>query len=74
MYAAQLFDAARRALGDLDAMFAEGEFSPLRAWLQRSIHQHGRRFPSRELVARVTGAPASPQALIEHLERRFASP
>ena len=35
--AAQLFAAAKRELGDLDAMIARGEFAPLREWLREKV-------------------------------------
>ncbi len=43
LYAAQYFEQARKDLGDLDAMFARGEFQPLLAWLRENIHRHGQR-------------------------------
>ncbi len=46
LYAAQFFEAARRDLGDLDAMFARGEFRPLLDWLRRNIHAHGSATPA----------------------------
>jgi carboxypeptidase Taq len=72
VYAAQLYDRARRDLGDLEAAFAKGEFAPLREWLAHRIHRHGRRYRPGELVERATGAPPSPGPLLSHLERRAA--
>ncbi len=56
---AQLFTAARAALGDLDAMFARGEFAPLLGWLRENVHAHGARYTATELVERATGRPLS---------------
>jgi carboxypeptidase Taq len=71
MIAAQLFDTARTQLGDLDAAFRAGEFQPLREWLNTQIHQHGKRWPTAELVQRVTGKPLSSEPLVRHLKERF---
>ncbi len=71
MYAAQFFNAARRDLGDLDEMFARGQFQPLKSWLNEKIHNHGKRYPARRLVEVVTGQPLSHQPLIDHLNRKF---
>jgi len=57
LIAAQLFAAAGRALGDLDALFARGEFRPLLEWLRENVHRHGSRYPAGELVQRATGRP-----------------
>jgi carboxypeptidase Taq len=67
LYAAQLFDAAGADLGDLDASFARGEFSPLLGWLRDKVHRHGRRYPASELVQRATGKPPSAEPLLRHL-------
>lgn len=71
LYCAQFFDAARRELGDLDAMFAAGEFAPLLGWLREKIHVHGRRYRASELVQEVTGAPLSADPLMAHLEGKL---
>lgn len=73
LYAAQFVEAADRALGGLGPMFARGEFAPLREWLRRHVHQHGRRHEPAELCRRVTGGPLSPEPFLRHLERRLGA-
>jgi carboxypeptidase Taq len=70
MYAAQLFEAAGRAVGNLDALFAEGNFAPLREWLNVHVHRFGRQFVPSRLIERVTGAPLSHRPLVAHLKRK----
>lgn len=67
--AAQLFAAAGRELGDLDAAFAEGEFGPLRDWLRTRIHHPGGRYPASELITRTTGKALEPDDLLDHLRQ-----
>jgi carboxypeptidase Taq len=71
LYSAQLFEAAGRELGDLDAMFAAGEFAPLRTWLNANVHAHGRRYPAAKLCEVVTGEPLSAEPLMRHLEGKL---
>ena len=71
MYAAQLFEKARDEVGDLDAMFAGGDFEPLKAWLLDNIHRHGRRYRPAELIERVTGRSPSPEPLVKHLRDKY---
>ncbi len=68
---AQLYDAAETELGDLQAMFGQGNFRPLLDWLNRNVHQHGRCYRGGELVERVTGKPLSADALIGYLGRKL---
>jgi carboxypeptidase Taq len=70
MYAAQFFEKARQDLGDLDAMFAKGEFKPLLDWLRKNIHIRGMTYPARELVKQVTGSDLSFEPLLKHLSRK----
>ncbi|WP_166819695.1 carboxypeptidase M32 [Thalassoroseus pseudoceratinae] len=71
MYAAQFFESATEQLGDLAPQFANGEFTPLREWLNREIHQRGRQFPAPKLVEVVTGKPLSHEPLMRHLKTKY---
>jgi carboxypeptidase Taq len=72
LYAAQLFEQADQELGDLQATFRRGQFSPLLEWLRKNIHSQGRRYPASELAQRVTGKSLSHDALMRHLRGKFA--
>lgn len=69
MAAAQLFAAAGRQLGDLEAAFAEGDFAPLLGWLRERVHRHGSRYEAGELIERVTGKPLAPDDLLDYLRQ-----
>ncbi len=71
MYAAQLFAAAKRELGDLEAMFARGEFAPLLSWLRAHIHEPGQTYWPRDLITKATGEAPSPEPLIRYLEEKY---
>lgn len=71
MYAAQLFQAARKALPDLDNQLVEGNFSPLFNWLRENIWQHGSRFSTSELITRATGEDLNSLYFREHLTARY---
>jgi carboxypeptidase Taq len=72
LYAAQLYEAAERDLGDLQAQFRRGEFAPLLEWLREKVHCQGQRYPAKELIARITGAPPSAEPLLGYFQRKFA--
>jgi carboxypeptidase Taq len=71
VYAAQIFEAADRAIGPLEDAFAAGDFRPLREWLAENIHRHGKRYHAPALIERVTGSAPRPSALIANLENRY---
>ena len=67
LYSAQIWEAVRRDLPDLDRQMASGDFQPLLAWLREKIHRHGRRWPAEELGERITGTRLSHEPLIKYL-------
>src|SRR4029079_4484432 len=71
LYAAQFFEQADRDLGGLSAMFARGEFQPLRQWLQEKIHARGQCYKASELGELVTGQPIGHGALMAYLRGKL---
>lgn len=71
MTAAQLFDAAQRALPDLTDHIGRGDFRPLLGWLRRNVHEKASRYPVDELLTMATGRPLDPAVFKEHLRRRY---
>lgn len=71
LYAAQFFNAARRAMPDLPDKVAAGDLRPLLDWLRASIHRHGMRYRAQELVKVVTEADLSHQPFVDYLNQKF---
>lgn len=71
MYAAQLFHAAKKALPDLDAAIARGEFTALFDWLRQNIWQHGSRFTTAQLIENATGEALNSRYFRQHLTARY---
>ncbi len=71
MAAAQLMAAARRALPDLDAALAGGDFVPLLGWLRAHVHGVGSRLGFNDMLREATGAPLDPAAFMAHLTARY---
>jgi carboxypeptidase Taq len=72
LYAAQLMDKARADIGDLDGDFRKGDFSRLKAWLNRHVHAAGQRWRAGELCQRVTGRPLDHRPLLAYLKGKYA--
>jgi carboxypeptidase Taq len=71
LIAAQLWIRALADLPDLEAEIARGEVGSLREWLREHIHRHGRKFPPRELLERVTGDSLRPEPFLEYLRAKL---
>lgn len=73
IYAACLYEAAGRAIPDLDASMAAGDFTPLLAWLGRNIHAKGKLLRPRDLIATATGEAPTAKPLLRHLRAKAAA-
>lgn len=71
LYAAQLFAAAESSLGDCQRMFSDGEFEPLKNWLQQNVYDYGQNLPASELVQKATGKSLSSDDLMDYLSSKL---
>ena len=71
LYAAQLNEALRRDLPDLDARLRQGDLHSVRDWLRRKIHEEGYRYDAEDLITRVTGAGLSDGPFLRYLRSKY---
>ena len=74
MLAAQLDDALREDIDDVDQLIRAGEFEPLHDWMTEHVHRHGQRYPADELIERATGEPLTAEYFVEYAEAKFGDP
>ena len=46
-------------------------FLPLKEWLNKRIHRHGRQFTSKELIQRATGQTLSAEPFLKSLRHKM---
>jgi carboxypeptidase Taq len=71
MTAAQLFDAAVKAVPDVRSRVGEGDFRPLLAWLRKNIHGQGSLLATDDLLTKATGRPLDTSVFKHHLMQRY---
>jgi carboxypeptidase Taq len=71
--AAQLDDALRASVGDVDALVRDGEFEPLHDWLTENIHRHGSRYTTPELVRQATGEDYTADYFIDYVTEKYGA-
>ncbi|HEY4221589.1 MAG TPA: carboxypeptidase M32 [Myxococcota bacterium] len=71
MFAAQLMEAARADLGDVDGAFARGEFAPLLTWLRAKVHKRGAEVRGSQIVKDATGKAPDAAAFLRYVEGKF---
>ncbi len=73
LIAAQLWTQLQADIPGIEAQFGTGELAPLRDWLREHIHRHGRKFPPRELLHRVTGDTLRPEPFLDYLRAKLTA-
>ena len=71
LYAAQLWDAAKRQVPGLEDKITAGDLGALLGWLRQNVHCHGKRYSTAELMKRVTGSPISEDFFIRYVSEKY---
>ena len=71
MTAAQLFDAAKKAVPEIEPGIAKGDFKPLFRWLKTHVHGKGSLLTANELLTEATGGPLDAKIFKAHLKARY---
>lgn len=71
LIAAQLFEAARVAISDLESQIERGDFRALNAFLHARIWSRASFVETDELVREATSGPIGTDAFLRHVRRRY---
>lgn len=72
MIATQLYHKAKEDMPHLEQEIAKGQFSNLKMWLNRNIHESGSTHPSADdLLEAVTGSKLKPEIFVEYLNAKY---
>ncbi|MEM9470158.1 MAG: hypothetical protein AAF988_08345 [Pseudomonadota bacterium] len=69
--AAQFYNTMKKEIQNIPELLRQGQFKPIKEWLNKNIHEKGRLYRTDQLVQTITGAPLSSNALIQHMEERY---
>src|SRR5215203_1169296 len=67
----QLWEKLTAELPDLTSQLERGEFDDLAGWLRENLHQHGRKYTSKEMLQRITGGGMDPAPYIRYLKAKM---
>ncbi len=71
LYAAQIFNTARKEIPDLEGKIAQGNLSPLREWQRERIHRFGRIYEPKDLLKKITGEGPNPGHFMDYITEKF---
>jgi carboxypeptidase Taq len=72
LYSAQIFDAAKKDILNLEKEFASGNFQHFREWLRNKVHIHGKTFSANGLMLEITGEQLNSKYFIEYLREKYS--
>ena len=70
---AQFYDAAAKANAGMELDFAQGDFSKLKQWLNKELHQYGSMFSPDDVVKKATGQSMTIDPYMSYLEHKYSS-
>ncbi|HLY31026.1 MAG TPA: carboxypeptidase M32, partial [Ktedonobacterales bacterium] len=73
LYAAQIYEALRRAHHDFDERLAKGDTGFILKWLREHMHRYASIYLPEDLITRVTGEAPDPSYLERYLTRKFSA-
>ncbi len=71
IYSAQLYNTARKEIGDFDGLVRKGELTNIKEWLSEKVHKHGKLLEPSEIIKQVTGEDINSKYLVEYLENKY---
>ncbi|MFC7081393.1 carboxypeptidase M32 [Halorussus caseinilyticus] len=69
--AAQLFASAEDDIENLDDKIAAGDFEPLHEWLTESVHRHGSRYTTDDLIREATGEDYTADYFLDYVKSKY---
>ena len=69
----QIWQKALEDLPDLEEHVERGEFAPLREWLERNVHRHGRKFLPQEVLEKATGLTLDAKPYLAYLHTKYGA-
>ncbi|MEA3558716.1 MAG: carboxypeptidase M32, partial [Candidatus Thermoplasmatota archaeon] len=59
-------------VGDIEELIRNDQMGLILDWLRTNVHQHGRRYPAKELIMKATGKELSVDPFIGYLKEKYS--
>ena len=73
LYSAQLLEAAKRDIGDVESQIRNGDFTPLLEWMRTHVHARGSILEPADLMEEATGEQPKPDAFVSYLADKIGA-
>lgn len=72
LYAAQIYNTAKKEMPNLESEIEKGNLILLKEWLREKIHKYGRTETPDEITRRVTGEPLNVDYFINYIKEKYS--
>ena len=72
LFAAHIFLAFQKDFPDWEKRVAAGDLIFIRNWLKEKVHQHGRRYTSKELMEKIHSDTFSEKPYVDYLNKKYS--
>ncbi|HEY8446572.1 MAG TPA: carboxypeptidase M32 [Thermomicrobiales bacterium] len=63
----QIWERLQHDLPGTETQIAQGQFGEIREWLRQNLYRHGRKFPPKEMIKRLTGDSIKPEPFLRYI-------
>ncbi|MBT5022243.1 carboxypeptidase M32 [Candidatus Woesearchaeota archaeon] len=71
MYSAMLFNQMKKEIKNFNGLISKGNFGPVREWLRKKIHDHGRTKSAEDIIVLACGRKLTHKDLIEYFKEKY---
>jgi carboxypeptidase Taq len=71
IYASQLKNKMNEDIPNYDELLEAGDFTPIKEWLTKNVHQYGKMKKPLEIIQDITGEGLNPSYLVDYLEKKY---
>lgn len=73
IYACQFYQTLLKEQPNIEQEIAQGDFKPIKNWLNEKIHTQGKLYAPSELVKNVTGEALNPDHFVDYLRDKYCA-
>jgi carboxypeptidase Taq len=71
IYAAQIYEALKKDIPDMEKDIEKGDYKKIKSWLKQKIHKHGAKFLAEDIIKEVCGEGLNPKVFIDYLNKKY---
>lgn len=72
VYSAQLWNQIESDMKNIDSLLQKGNYTPIKKWLEKNVHQYGRTMSADQIIQKATGEGLNAKPFLHYLTNKYA--